>query len=81
MTDAEFLEHVRGICPTKAVYSTSAEAKAMMRRRQFPGRPYACPWCDFWHITTLDRVRSKAFSRRLKTIRSLELEDPCAIPS
>jgi hypothetical protein len=81
MTDAEFLEHVRSICPTKACYSTSAEAKAMMRRHQFSGRPYACPWCDFWHITTLDRVRSKAFSRRLKSIRSLEFEDSCAIPS
>jgi hypothetical protein len=72
MTDDQFLEHVRSICPTKACYSTAAEAKAMMRRQKFQGTPYACPWCQYWHITTFDRVATKRFNRRLRAIASVQ---------
>ena len=68
MTDAEFFEYVRSICPTKAAFATAAEAKAMMRRHGFKGKPYACPFCNYWHITSFDRVMTKRFNRRLRSI-------------
>ena len=54
------------MCATKAAYTTRAEAVAFTRRRGYTGSPYSCPWCGFWHITTYDARRAKAFQRRLR---------------
>ena len=73
LDDATFLEKARAMCGTKAAYTTRPEAVAFARRRGFQAQPYTCPWCGDWHLTSHDRARAKAFTRRLsRLLRSPE---------
>jgi hypothetical protein len=68
LSDEEFLAKAQEMCAGKAAYATRPEAVTFAKRRDFPVTPYACPWCDHWHLTSYDRVRAKAFNRRLKRL-------------
>lgn len=68
LPDAEFLTRARDMCGTKAAFVTRAEAVATTNRHRYPGTPYRCPWCSSYHITTYDRARAKAFTRRLSRL-------------
>lgn len=75
--DAEFLRRAEALCLTKAAYTTRPEAVAFARRRGFTLTPYQCPWCGFWHHTSYDRARARAFNRRLRRLlRELPELDP-----
>lgn len=65
LDDDAFLARAQAMCSTKAPYTTRPEAVAFAKRHGFSGAPYHCPWCGHWHLTTYDRARSKAFTRRL----------------
>lgn len=78
-SDSDFLARSRHICATKAAYNTRPEAVTFMRRRQYTGTPYACPWCGFWHITTYDRARARAFTRRLKRLMRTPEDGPVSV--
>lgn len=67
-SDAAFLARAQAMCPTKAAFTTRAEAVTQIRRAGHPGEPYSCPWCQYWHVTTHDRARAKAFRRRLSRL-------------
>lgn len=68
LPDDEFLAKAAAMCATKAAYTTRPEAVAFTRRRGFSGSPYRCPWCAHWHLTSYDRARAKAFTRRLSRL-------------
>jgi hypothetical protein len=68
LSDADFLDRAERMCSTKVPYTTRTEAATLTRRHGFCGTPYRCPWCDHWHITTYDRARAKAFTRRLSRL-------------
>lgn len=73
LSDEEFLQRAVAMCPTKAAYVTRAEAATLLRRKGFPGTPYKCPNCEFWHTTTFDKRETRVFSRRLsRALRSLQ---------
>lgn len=65
LDDAAFLAKAEAMCPTKAAFTSRPEAVTFTKRRGYSGAPYHCPWCGHWHLTTNDRARAKAFSRRL----------------
>jgi hypothetical protein len=68
LSDEDFLAKAQEMCAAKAAYITRPEAVTFAKRRGYTTTPYACPWCDHWHMTTYDRVRAKAFNRRLKRL-------------
>ncbi|MFZ9655505.1 MAG: hypothetical protein ACO29V_07660 [Limnohabitans sp.] len=72
LDDDAFLEKAEAMCATKAAYTTRPEAVAFAKRRGFASAPYHCPWCGHWHLTSYNRARAKAFTRRLK--RALRTE-------
>lgn len=72
LSDADFLAKAEAMCATKAAYTTRPEAVTFAKRHGFPLSPYRCPWCQHWHLTSYDRARAKAFTRRLKRL----LRDP-----
>lgn len=72
LDDAAFLAKAEAMCPTKAAYTTRPEAVAFARRRGYAAAPYLCPWCHHWHLTSYDRARAKAFTRRLSRLRRTE---------
>ena len=68
LDDSAFLAKAEAMCPTKAAYTTRPEAVTFARRHGYAGTPYHCPWCGYWHITSNDRARAKAFTRRLSRL-------------
>lgn len=68
LSDADFLASSRSMCPTKAAYTTRREAVTLARRGHYATSPYRCPWCGYWHLTSYDRARSRAFTRRLSRL-------------
>lgn len=45
-------------CGSKAVFISRREAQARVRRNHDAGprlRPYRCPWCGQWHLTSSNR--------------------------
>jgi len=75
LDDETFLAKAQDMCKSKAPYTSRSEAVTLTRRHDYPLTPYACPWCGHWHLTSYDRVRAKAFNRRLKRL----LRDPSAV--
>lgn len=71
LSDADFLRRSEAMCNTKAAYTTRSEAVAFTRRRGYAEIAYACRWCDYWHLTSYDRARTKAYQRRLKRLLRL----------
>ena len=72
LDDDAFLAKAEAMCPTKAAFTSRAEAVTFTKRRGYSGAPYHCPWCGHWHLTTNNRARAKAFTRRLS--RALRAE-------
>lgn len=72
LSDEEFLKRAKHMCTTKAAYVSRAEASTFTRRRGYAMSAYHCPWCGYWHLTTYDRARAKAFTRRLKRLLRTE---------
>lgn len=72
LADADFLARAQTMCRSKAAYVTRAEAVTFVRRNNYNGSPYRCPWCDHWHVTSYDRARAKAFRRRLSRLLRTE---------
>lgn len=68
LDDDAFLAKAQEMCATKAPYTSRSEAVTFTKRHDYPLTPYACPWCGHWHLTSYDRVRAKAFNRRLKRL-------------
>jgi len=64
----DFLDRARSTCEHKAAYSTRAEAKTFLRNHDYTGNIYKCPFCGYYHHTTYDRSRIKAFTRRLRSL-------------
>jgi hypothetical protein len=49
------------ICKKKSTYRDKATAKAFLRRKGYRNqKPYRCPVCSHWHLTT-KRARSLDF--------------------
>lgn len=74
LADSDFLAKARAMCRCKAAFVTRAEAVTLTRRGHFKGTPYLCHWCQNWHLTTYNRARAKAFTKRLS--RLLRSENP-----
>lgn len=68
LPDDEFLAKAEAMCATKCAYTTRPEAVTFAKRNGYPVTPYLCPWCGFWHLTSYDRARAKAFQRRLSRL-------------
>jgi predicted RNA-binding Zn-ribbon protein involved in translation (DUF1610 family) len=68
LDDGAFLTKAQAMCRSKAAYISRREAIALLRRHGLQAHPYPCPWCGNWHITTYNRARGKAFSRRLSRL-------------
>lgn len=55
-------------CVTKKRFESKADAKGNARRykgRGFGrGRPYRCPTCDQWHLTTVDAASRTELRKR-----------------
>jgi len=68
LNDAVFLERAHAMCATKIPHVNRQTATAHLRRGNYNGTPYRCPFCDCWHTTTYDRARSKQFARRLSRL-------------
>lgn len=66
--DVSFLERAKAVCTTKAAFFSRSEAVTFARRRGYLGSPYACPWCDQWHLTTHDKRQAKEFRRKLSRL-------------
>lgn len=74
LSDADFLAKAQSMCPTKAAYTTRAEANTTVKRAGLAATPYLCPWCNHYHLTSYDRARAKAFNRRLKRLLRVQAE-------
>lgn len=68
LDDAAFLAKAEAMCAGKAAYTTRPEAVTFARRHGYAVSAYLCPWCGHWHLTSYDRARAKAFTRRLKRL-------------
>lgn len=64
--DAAFLAQVRSVCPTKVPHESRKEATIFASK--LGGSPYLCPFCGYWHNTTMDRKAQRDFKRRLSRI-------------
>lgn len=57
-------------CEEKRRYETKGDAKAASRKgRQFGrtwGRPYRCPECGTWHLTTVDAESRARIRERVR---------------
>lgn len=71
LADDAFLTKAQAMCSTKAAYTTRTEAVTCARRHGYAVTPYRCHWCGYWHTTSYDRARAKAFTRRLKRLLRL----------
>ena len=68
LSDEDFLARARISCTEKAAFASRAELKTNLRNHDYTGTIYKCPFCGYFHHTTYDRHRSKAFSRRLRSL-------------
>jgi hypothetical protein len=72
IADAEFLiNRVSGSCATKAAYTTRSEVTTYLRQTGFPGLPYTCQFCGFWHVTTMSKKAQKTLLRKLRAAKKL----------
>jgi hypothetical protein len=57
------------IACNKAGFETQGEAKAMAKRGALrasvkPLRPYRCPACGFWHLSSMSKKMAKQIRKR-----------------
>lgn len=72
IADAEFLiSRVSGSCAAKAAYVTRGEVSTYLRQGGFPGTPYACQFCGFWHVTTMTKKAQKTLRRKIRAAQKI----------
>ena len=66
---ADVVQHAYGMCAGKASFVTRREAKTVLNRNSYKGKPYHCQLCGMWHITSRDKGYSKRIKHRISTAR------------
>ena len=72
VSDAEFfINRVSGSCAAKAAYTTRSEVSTYLRQTGYPGTPYTCQFCGFWHVTTMPKKAQKLLLRKIRAAQKV----------
>lgn len=65
----DVVQHAFGMCAGKASFVSRREAKTVLNRNSYKGKPYHCQLCGMWHITSRDKGYSKRIKQRISIAR------------